>query len=111
MSETAGEEGRGSGGWGHLVEGETQCSHGDSGRIGGQRFSKGFVWTVRNLDRFGGGGGGGGGPGAEGMTWAKSTVGEDGGGRQEAPGSRSGRAGPMASLEGSPVCSHIPGSH
>lgn len=43
-------------GGGHLVEGETQCNHRDLGRIWGQKFSDGFVWTVRNPDRFGGGG-------------------------------------------------------
>lgn len=48
-------------GGGHLVEGETQCSHRDLGRIGGQKFSEGSVWMVRNLDRFGGGAGGVGG--------------------------------------------------
>ena len=41
---------------GHLVEGETQCSHGGLGRIWEQSFSDGFVWTVRNPDRFGGDG-------------------------------------------------------
>lgn len=61
MRRRGGEEGRGSGRWGgHLVGGETQCSHRDLGRIGGQSFSEGFVWTVRNPDRFGRGGGGGG---------------------------------------------------
>lgn len=44
-----------------------------------------------------------------GETWSrgddlgKAPVGEDGGWRQEAPGSRSGRAGPMASLR-DPQC-------
>lgn len=35
------------------------------------------------------------------MTWVRSTVGEDGGWRQEDPGWRSGRVGSKASLEAS----------
>lgn len=74
------------------------------GKNWGQRFSEGFVWTVRNLDRFGGGWGWGWGTWSRGDDLGKvHSQGEDGGWRQEAPGSRSGRAGPMASLE-DPQC-------
>ena len=51
------------------------------------------------------------------MTWSRGDepgkvhVREDGVWRQEGPGWRSGRMGPTASLEGSPVWSLIPGSH
>lgn len=61
MSETAGEEGRGREGGGKASSGgRNSVQPRRLGRIGGKGFPR-DLWTVRNLDRFGGGGGGGGG--------------------------------------------------